>query len=53
MEHTEWLGRELEQRIAVLTAAESLALLHYLVGYLNGNEDFKQALELAALEGKL
>jgi hypothetical protein len=53
MEYTEWLGPELEQRIAALTPKETHALFHYLVGYLNGNEDFKEALEVAALEGKL
>ena len=51
--HTEWLGRELESNIEALTPRESHALLHYLLGYLQDNEDFKQALEVAAVEGKL
>lgn len=51
--HTKWLSRDLGHGSRPLTPAECLVLFHYLVGYLTDNIDFKQALKVAALEGKL
>jgi hypothetical protein len=51
--HTEWLGPELEERIGALAPTETHVLFHYLLGYLKGSEELKEALGVAMLEGKL